>query len=385
MSGSVKQDKETGTWCFVIDVRSIDGKRKQLRRRGFTTKKDATLTMATVLADQARGTFLRPSKVTLGQFLLDEWLPAKRASLRPSTARSYEQIIRTSIVPNLGSMALADIDGSALNTLYGYLLTDGRTETRRNLGSGLSAKTVRNVHGVLTRALRDAVRWGRILRNPCDAADPPRGASPEMTAWSSSQLAEFVWSVADHRLSAIWRLIATTGLRRGEVLGLRWTDVDLANGKMTIRSTRIRHGQIIESSTPKTVKGNRTISIGPDAISALRTWRSAQAAERLQIGGGWMNTDNLVVTNADGSGPNPESFSNLFRTLSKRAGLPVIRLHDVRHSYATAALASGVPVKVLSQRLGHADVGVTLKTYAHVMPGDDEEAARRADTVLAIP
>ena len=174
-------------------------------------------------------------------------------------------------------------------------------------------------------------------------------------------------------------------MRRGEVLGLRWGDIDLDAGTVTIRSTRIRYGTTVATSTPKRARGNRTIALGPATVAALRAWRRTQAADRLLIGAGWQDANGLVVTVADGSAPNPEAFSNLFHKLAKRAGLPPIRLHDLRHSYATAALAASVPVKVLSQRVGHADVGVTLKVYAHVMPGDDEEAALRADALLAEP
>ena len=138
-------------------------------------------------------------------------------------------------------------------------------------------------------------------------------------------------------------------------------------------------------STPKTARGNRTIAIGPATAVALKAWKRMQTAERLQVGGGWQGEHGLIVTNVDGTAPNPEAFSNLFAKLVRAAGLPPIRLHDLRHSYATAALAAGVPVKVLSQRVGHADVGVTLTVYAHVMPGDDEDAALRADTLLSEP
>jgi integrase len=168
------------------------------------------------------------------------------------------------------------------------------------------------------------------------------------------------------------------------VLGLRWSDIDLEAGTVTIRSTRVRFGKTTVTSTPKTARGNRTIAVGPVVVSALRAWRRQQAADRLLMGAGWRNSDNLLVTIADGSAPNPEAFSNTFGKLVKAAGLPMIRLHDVRHSYATAALASGVPVKVVSQRIGHADVGVTLKIYAHVMPGDDAYAATRADELLTM-
>lgn len=161
------------------------------------------------------------------------------------------------------------------------------------------------------------------------------------------------------------------------------TDVDLDARTVTIRSTRIRYKSTIATSTPKTARGNRTIAIGPAIASAQRGWKRQQSAERLLIGEAWADRNGLVVTNVDGSAPNPEAFSNLFVDLANRAGLPPIRLHDLRHSYATAALATGVPVKVVSQRVGHADVGVTLKGYAHVMPGDDEDAALRADSLLA--
>ncbi|MDQ3306769.1 MAG: site-specific integrase, partial [Actinomycetota bacterium] len=136
------------------------------------------------------------------------------------------------------------------------------------------------------------------------------------------------------------------------------------------------------ASTPKTRRGKRTISIGPATVAALKAWKATQAQERLLMGGGWRDRYNMVVTVADGSAPNPEAFSNLFHKLVKRARLRPIRLHDLRHSYATAALASGVPVKVVSQRIGHADITVTLKVYAHVMPGDDEDAAAKSDSLI---
>jgi integrase len=379
---SVKRDTKRGTWFYVVDIATANGKRQQLHKRGFATKKEAEEAEAKVVADQARGTFVRPSRVTLGAFLLDEWLPAKSAGLRPSTASSYQRMIELYVVPSIGGVMLAEVDGSMLNALYATLLSDGRTEIRRGLGAGLAPKTVRNVHGVLARAFRDAVRWGRIVRNPCDAADPPRGQSPEMNAWTADELAAFVRSTGSHRWAGVWRLMATTGMRRGEVLGLRWGDVDLKAGTVTIRSTRIRYGTTIATSTPKTARGNRTIAIGPATVAALKAWKRQQAADRLLMGAGWQDTTGLVVTVGDGSAPNPEAFSNRFHTLARRAGLRPIRLHDLRHSYATAALADGVPVKVVSQRIGHADITVTLKVYAHVMPGDDADAALRADTLL---
>lgn len=381
IAGSISR-ADNGTWSLVVDLPGANGRRRQLRRRGFATKKDAQAALTAILADKHRGVLVAPSKATLGSYLLDIWLPGRRSSLLPSTAAAYEGIIRLYVLPELGRARLRSVDGAALNRLYSRLLTEGRTESRRGLGAGLSPKTVRNVHGVLTRAMRDAVSWGQLQRNACDTADPPRGRVPEMKAWTADELRRFVKAAESHRWAAVWMLMASTGMRRGEVLGLRWTDVDLKAATITIRSTRIRYGKTTAASTPKTARGNRTIAIGPATLSALKAWKRTQTAERLQIGGGWQGEHGLVVTNLDGSAPNPEAFSNLFAKLVRAAGPPPIRLHDLRHSYATAALAAGVPVKVLSQRIGHADIGVTLAVYAHVMPGDDEDAARRADALL---
>jgi integrase len=384
-TGSIKQDKERGTWWFVVDVPGPTGKRQQLRRRGFKTKKDATEAQALILVERARGTFVRPTRVTVGAYLADEWLPAKRPGLRPSTADTYARMIELYVQPSIGGVELSQLDGSMLNTLYGRMLGSGRSDGRKSEhGGGLAPKTVRNLHGMLSKAFRDGIRWGRLARNPCDAADPPTSRSPEMQAWTQEELRSFAQATSDHRWAAIWALMITTGMRRGEVLGLRWSDIDLDTGSATIRSTRIRYGTTVDRSTPKTASGNRTIALGPSVRASLRTWRKTQMEERMLMGDGWQNDDNLVVTLADGRAPNPESFSNLFQNLTRRAGLRTIRLHDLRHSYATAALASGIPVKVVSQRLGHADVGVTLKVYAHVLPGDDIHAASAADNLLSL-
>ncbi|CAB4712120.1 unannotated protein [freshwater metagenome] len=380
--GSVRKDPKTGLWRFVIDIPRQNGKRQQVKRSGFRTKKEADQELAKIVADSARGTFHRPTNVTLGEFLIDEWLPAKALTLRPSTLTSYRQLVNCYAVPNLGGAKLAEVDGSMLNKLYADLARSGRTERIEKNGAGLSPKTIRNLHGLFAKAFSDAVRWNRIVRNPCDAADAPRYRSPEMSAWSTEELQQFLQSTTEHRWHAIFRLAATTGLRRGEILGLRWQDVDIEACTITVRRTQIRHGKIVETSTPKTERGNRTINVGAANIAALKQWKSAQATERLRMGSGWRDLGGHLVTLPDGTLPNPESFSNLFKKLVKQAGLTEIRLHDLRHTCATALLAAGVPVKVVSQRLGHADVGVTLKTYAHVMPGDDADAARRIEAAL---
>jgi integrase len=374
MSGTVKQDKARGSWYFVVDVPAPDGSRRQMRRRGFETKKAAAGALAALVTDMTRGTFVRPTKTDVRTFLVDDWLPAKRVTLKPSTAACYEQMLTSYVLPRLGGVELAKVDGGTLNALYADLLAHGRTGASGRSG-GLSPKTVRNVHGILHRAFADAVRWKRLAVNPCDSADRPRWAEPEMQAWTAEQLRAFLAHVATDRHAGPWHLLVTTGMRRGELLGLRWSDVDLAAARLTIRHTLTMVGDRPEPGTPKTRAGGRTIALDAATTAALKAWKAVQAAERLAMGAGWQDADGLVVTDPDGTPVHPQVFSRRFKTHAERAGLPVIRLHDTRHSYATAALAAGVPVKVLSQRLGHADVGVTLKIYAHVMPGDDEAAA----------
>jgi len=375
MSGTVKRDEDRGTWFFVVDVTAPDGRRRQLRRRGFPTKKAASAALAEVVADQHRGTFVRPSRTTVGAYLLDEWLPAVRSGLKPSTVDAYEQLARAYVVPHIGGLPLARLDGATLTALYGELLTSGRRGRSGAPGSPLAAKTVRNLHGMMHRSLADAVKWRKLATNPADSADQPRNATPEQQAWTGDQLRRFVEAASTDRCAALWRLLATTGMRRGELLGLRWQDVDLDTGTVTVRHTMTMVGGRPAVGTPKTAAGVRRVALDAGTTAALRSWRKQQNADRLLMGSGWQNTLGLISTEADGTPIHPQVMSRRFRAIVAAAGLPAIRFHDVRHTYATAALAAGVPVKVLSSRLGHADVSVTLRIYAHVLPGDDEAAA----------
>jgi integrase len=270
----------------------------------------------------------------------------------------------------IGSVPLARVDGPRLTAFYAELLAGGR----RQAEGGLSAKMVRNVHGMLHKALADAVRWGRLVRNAADAADQPRKSSPEMQVWTPEEMRTFLEHVRDDRLFAAWQLLATTGMRRGELLGLRWADVDFERGSLTIRQVRTAVDYAVETGTPKTHKGTRTVSLDPATLAGLRAHRRRQNEERLVWDGAWTETG-LVFVRPDGSAIHPQRLSQWFAQHVRHAGLPKIRLHDVRHSYATAVIRAGVPLKVVSQRIGHANPTITMTTYQHVLPGDDEQAA----------
>jgi integrase len=230
---------------------------------------------------------------------------------------------------------------------------------------------------------KDAVRWGRLARNPVDAADPPRPTSSntEPITWTAEQTRDFLVGTADDRLSAAWVLLATTGMRRGECLGLRWRDLDLDLGFASIRQTVIAVHHQVQLGEPKTAKGRRTVSLDPTTVLALREHRRRQAAERLQVGRGWQNND-LVFCGIDGGPLHPERFSRTFADRARQLELPAIRLHDLRHGWATLALKAGEHPKVVQERLGHSNVGITLDIYSHVTPGLHAEAARRIANVI---
>jgi integrase len=229
---------------------------------------------------------------------------------------------------------------------------------------------------MLHKVLVDAVRWGRLPTNPADRADPPKPRQAEMKVWSIDQLRRFLDHVADDRLFAAWMLMATTGMRRGEVVGLRWVDVDLELGPLAIVQTHVLVNREVLVSEPKTAKGRRTVALDATTVTALRQHRKYQLEERLALGEAWEDSG-LVFTHQNGWAINPRLFSSWFTQRATAAGLPHIRLHDLRHSYATAALAAGVPTKIVSERLGHANIAITLDTYSHVLPNMQEEAAEQ--------
>ena len=300
-------------------------------------------------------------------------LPVAQSTIRSTTHASYTTHVKKHILPTLGRVKLQKLTPVMINALYGQLLMDGKV----CCSGGLSANSVRRVHATLHRALNDAVRWDRLSRNPCDAADPPRmgGTREEKTqAWTNLELRKFLDTVKNERLYPLWLTLAMTGLRRGEALALRWADVDLERARLSVRRSLVPINGTVEVHEPKTSRGRRLVALDPFTVSVLKTWSRRQKEERLEGCPAWTDSG-LVFTRADGKLIHPERVSKAFRARVKKTGLPQINLHDIRHTHATLALAAGVHPKVVSDRLGHATVAITLDIYSHVIPALSEEAA----------
>lgn len=371
MRGSVVKRGAGYSVKIELNRNPVTGKRQQKWHSGYRTKKEAEKARVDLLAKLDHGVYVAPAKQTLADFLL-EWMDARATSLKPTTAAAYADIIRAHIVPRIGSVPLQKVDGALLDRFYGDLLRDGRRDGR----GGLAPKTVRNIDGVLNKAFRDALRWQRVIRNPVDAATPPSKQQTETPIWSPAQLRAFLSHVTSDRHFALYVLAATTGLRRGELAGLRWDDVDLETSQIRIVEARVIAGSHPVTGSPKSARSRRTIGVDPVTVTALRAWRKLQAEERLAMGSGWPGVPQ-VFTDSDGQPVHPQRMTRHFNAHVRSAGLPTIRLHDVRHSYATAALAAGERIEVVSRRLGHANVSVTMNIYAHVTAADDVATAER--------
>lgn len=370
MKGSIIKRGES--WSVVLDLgRDSTGKRVRKWHSGYPTKKDVESARIELLGTVARGTYVPPTKVTVGAFLIEEWLPAKRTTVKPTTLASYEMHVRKHIDPRIGGISLLNLGAAQLNAFYGDLLEVGL----RSGAGGLSPTTVRRIHATLHKAMADAVRWGRLPRNPTDSADPPQAAKAELAILEPDELRVFVESVQRDRLYAAWMLAATTGVRRGEILGLRWADIDLKDMALSVRQIRTVANYQVVTLTPKTDKGARTISLDDRTIAVLRAHRVAQLEEKLLFGSVYQDEGDYVFRREDGAPIHPERFSSWFKQHCRRAELPPVRFHDIRHSYVTALLRQGVPLKVVSQRVGHASPMVTFAIYQHVLPGDDRAAA----------
>lgn len=374
--------KRGRTWSYVLYFgRDSTGRKRQKWVGGFDTRRAAEDALVAALGKRRDGIAADAGRMTVGDYL-DQWLTGVAPSLRPTTAQSYRKLMRDHVIRHVGNVRLVDLTAPRIRMLHGELLDNGRLDIQ----GGLSPTTVATVHRVLSHALKDAATAGLLPRNPAAVVKPPRRARPQWRVWSAEQVQRFLQAAAEDRLYALWALLVTTGLRRGEALALRWDDVDVETSRLRVQRSFTTAGYEVHLTEPKTAAGRRSVSLDQQTTRILVEHRRRQAEKRLRVGPEWRDTG-LVFTDELGRAIHPTRAYVLFRELIRRNPLlPKIRLHDLRHTAATLALAAGVHPKVVQERLGHANIAITLDTYSHVVEGLREEAAGRvADLVYPTP
>ena len=373
MRGHVR--KRGNRWSIVLDVGTDPetGKRRQRWHSGFETKREAETELTKLLGQLQTGSYVAPSKRTLGDFLEHEWLPAIRHTIRPLTYESYERGCRNHLVPHLGDVPLQRLTPAQVNAAYATLL------------ARLAPGTVRQVHAVLHRALEAAVRWGYVARSVAALADPPTPTRKrELRTWTAAELRTFLAAAQGDRLYPLFALLASTGARRGEVLGSRWDDLHLDAGRWQIRRARTSGARRVVESEPKTAAGRRAVALDSATVRVLRDWRKRQLEERLAWGPLWTESG-YVFTREDGVPLTPRQTSDAMDRIVKLAGVRRIGgPHSLRHTWATLALQAGVHPKVVAERLGHSSVRITLDTYSHVTAGMQEDAAARVARLVGL-
>ena len=368
-SGSEHRCK--GTWRHVLEYgRDSNGARLQTSKSGFATKaaaQDALQQMVRTLMTDVNLTSL-----TVREYL-ETWLTSEHA-LKPTTMALYTEFTTNYLVPHLGQIRLLELRAHHLDRMYANITVGLR-------GRPLSPSTIRRIHGVLRSALNTAVKRRLIPYNPAEhiefAPENPKRPKP----WTPEQSQAFLQHVAEDRLANLYHLMLVTGMRRGETVGLRWEDVDLDGECLFViqQITDVNGRSMV--STPKTKRGQRLVPIDAETVAMLRRQRETQNLERAAWGPAW-NEAGLIFTREDGRPLRPEYVTRHFQALALKAGLPVIRLHDLRHTNASLALSAGVDLKVVSKRLGHSQLAIAADLYTHVNRGLGKAAAEQIARAL---
>jgi integrase len=378
VKGSIRKRGTTYT-AYWSTTDPATGKRRQHSKGGFKLKETSSKAkgesarefLNIVMGKVQEGSWRPDKPLTVKQLLKEHWLPAQKAAeLRPTTLVQYEGIIDNWIVPHIGAVKVAALTPVMVTNFTNTL----RTSTTAKGRDGLSIRSTQMAVGVLKAGCAWALVNGYLGRNPVLGVKRPKLQSVPMASWSNEQAKTFLEYTKEDRLSFAWWLLLARGLRRGEICGLRWDDVDLDGQVIRINRTRVTvEGRVIDS-VPKTEAGRRSIPLDPSLVATLRKHKSTQASESLAAGPGAYTAGGHLLADELGRPYHPDSISGWFDQKVKDSGLQRIRLHDTRHTAASLMLASGTPVKVVSDMLGHASPTITLSTYAHVLPNMAEEA-----------
>jgi len=374
------QSSKHGTWWYRVDIgpgMDTDGVHRQRRQRsrgGFATKRDASVALSALAARLGNGSHVDVGRLTVGAYL-EDWLAGKGA-LRPTTVRSYRAHLDRYLLPHLGHLRLSELRTVDVERMYAAI-AKGNTGRERPVGPA----TMRRIHATLQSAMNTAVKRRAVAFNPAAHVELAAAPRPRVTVWSPEQVGAFLDHSAADRLSALYHLIATMGLRRGEAVGVRWQDVDLSRGTLAVEQQIVQLGYATAVGLPKTKSGVRVVSLDDQTVEALRTHHAEQVSERLAWGEAWVESG-LVFTREDGAQLHPEYVSRHFARLTASAGLPPIRLHDLRHTSASLGLAAGESLVEVQRRLGHSSITITADTYTHVSPAVAQSSSAKRAAII---
>ena len=376
MKGSIRE-RSPGHWAIILDQRDpATGKRKRKWHSFAGTKREAQVECSRLITAMKGGTYQEPNKITLGDFL-SRWVDHIQSQVSPKSHERYAGIVNQNLKPALGAVALTKLKPAQISDAYSKALVSGRRDDK---AGGLSPRTVGHMHRVLKQALSQAVRWELLTRNPADAVDPPKVDWKPMQTYDLPQTADLIDAVRGTPIFVPALLGVLCGLRRGEICALRWRNVDLAAGQVSVVESLEQTKAGLRFKSPKSGKG-RTVALSETVVEELRAHRVKRAQEMLRLGVG-LSDDHLVIAHADGSIVQPIYVSQQWARSIAKTPLARLRFHDLRHAHATHLLANGVHPKVASERLGHSKVGITLDLYSHVIPGMQEDAVATVDAAL---
>jgi integrase len=362
--GSIYKRKD-GLWTAQV---TVEGKHIS---KYFKTQQDARLWLLTTNSQIRDGLNLSGANISCDKYL-NNWLITIKSTIRPKTHEQYTQIVQQHILPFLGEIKLKDLRPDNIQSLYNKKLKDGTSE-----------RTVILIHSVLHRALNLAVKGELLGRNPSDAVTRPRFRRKEMKTLDDTQVRSLIMASKGTKYETQFWLAVTTGLREGELIGLKWSDLDWKTGKLQIQRQVQRTKEYgLVFCEPKSASGRRVVVLGKATIEMLRKHFDLQQTERQFAGAKWKE-NNLIFPTSVGT---PMEASNLvkhFKEYLKKANLPDIRFHDLRHTAASLMLLQGVHPKIVQERLGHSDIGITLNLYSHVLPGMQEDAAEKLDELIS--
>jgi integrase len=376
MKGHIRE-RSPGKWAIILDLYDEKGERRRKWHSFAGTKRQAEQECARLVTLMTTGSYIEATKQTVAEFL-DEWLRFIKPSVAPKTLERYTEICRKSIAPQIGDVVLAKLKTDRIDAGFSQALQTGRRDGK----GGLSPRTVHHMRRVLIKALNQAVIWERLSRNPATATTPPKVERQKMLAYDAGQTAELLDAIRPTRMFIPTLLAVMCGLRRGEILALRWRHVELGDNmrRLAVVQSAEQTTDGVRYKEPKSGRA-RTVALSSTVIAELKAHRVRQAEEQLRLGLR-PDADSFVVAQVDGSPLQPRSLTHEWVRIIGKTSLPRIRFHDLRHTHASQMLAAGVHPKIASERLGHATIGITLDLYSHVMPGMQADAAEQVDAAI---